>query len=315
MNACEWGNIIFGKAEFDRGESVMRIGGFLKSGWTCRFWHYKRMAVLALALSGLVNTSAHSQDLRAGGQSRDLRDILAAGSLRVAIPNFDVPGFRVRLPSGEFEGPEIDIAKGIAHAIGVNLVFVDGGNTFNSLAKTVADLEADIGINRMSASFDRAPFVRFSEPYVRLRHAMVYNRAVLARLANGRSPEEAFRNFTGRLGAIHASSYVEFARRNFPAATIVEVQSWEEGIQALRDQRIDVLYRDEFEVRRVIERNPDMGVRFGTAVFTDKIDMKVVYVCNSCTNLLQAVNLYIELNEQYLAQAMSIDALLRNARR
>ena len=76
-----------------------------------------------------------------------------------------------------------------------------------------------------------------------------------------------------------------------------------------------MLYRDEFEVRRVIESNPDMGVRFGTAVFTDRIDMKVVYVCNPCTNLLQAVNLYIELNEQYLAQAMSIEALLRNARR
>jgi ABC-type amino acid transport substrate-binding protein len=293
----------------------MRIASFLKSGWTSRFWYFQRMAVLVLALSGLVNAPVHSQDLRAGSQSRDLRDILAAGSLRVAIPNFDVPGFRVRLPSGDFEGPEIDIAKGIASAIGVNLVFVDGGNTFNSLAKTVADLEADIGINRMSASFDRAPFVRFSEPYVRLRHAMVYNRAALARLANGRNPEEAFRNFTGRLGAIHASSYVEFARRYFPAATIIEVQSWEAGIQALRDHRIDVLYRDEFEVRRVVERNPDMGVRFGTAVFTDRIDMKVVYVCNPCTNLLQAVNLYIELNEQYLAQAMSIEALLRNARR
>ena len=301
--------------KIEGGEFSMQGQVFLDIGWMrglSRFFHF---TALVLALIAFSSVAAHSQNLTTGPQTRDLRDVIAAGSLRVAIPNFDVPGFRVRLPSGEFEGPEIDMARGIARAIGVNLVFVDGGNTFNSLAKTVADLEADIGINRMSASFDRAPFVRFSEPYVRLRHAMVYNRAALARIANGRSPEDALRSFAGRLGAIQASSYVEFARRYFPKATIIEVQSWEAGIQALRDQRIDVLYRDEFEVRRVIERNPDMGVRFGTAVFTDRIDMKVVYVCNPCVNLLQAVNLYIELNEQHLARAMSIEALLRNARR
>ena len=75
------------------------------------------------------------------------------------------------------------------------------------------------------------------------------------------------------------------------------------------------LYRDEFEVRRVLERNPDMGVPFGSAIFTDKVDLKVVYVCNPCANLQQLVNLYIESNQQLLARTMSIDALMRNARK
>lgn len=271
--------------------------------------------VVVSALNGAVTAPALSEETKSDGSSRDLKEIIAEGRLRVAFANFDVPGFRRKLASGEYEGPEFEMAKDIAKTLNLKLVIVNGGDTFDAVAKTVADLKADIGINRMSASFDRAPYVRFSQPYAKLRHAMVYNRAAVARLVKGGNPEDAFRTFSGRIGVIGASSYVEFAKENFPAATVVEVKTWDAGIQALKDQKIDGLYRDEFEVRRVLERNPDMGVPFGSAVFTDKLDLKVVYVCNPCANLQQLVNLYIESNQHVLAASMSIDALLRNARK
>jgi ABC-type amino acid transport substrate-binding protein len=144
---------------------------------------------------------------------------------------------------------------------------------------------------------------------------MVYNRAAVARFAKGKSPQLALRSFSGRIGVIRASTYVEFAKESFPKATIVEVKDWNDGIRALRDQTIDGLYRDEFEVRRVIVRYPEMGVQFGTAIFTDKVDLKVIYICNSCANLQQAVNFYINSNEKALAELFSIDALMRNARK
>ena len=271
--------------------------------------------VVALVLNGVATAPACSEEIKSNGATRDLKEIIAEGRLRVAFANFDVPGFRRKLPSGGFEGPEFEMAKAIAKSLNLELVIVDGGNTFNALAQTVADLKADLGINRMSASFDRAHFVRFSQPYAKLRHAMVYNRGAVARLAKGGNPEDAFRAFSGRIGVIGASSYVGFAKENFPAATIVEVKTWDAGIQALRDQKIDGLYRDEFEIRRVLEKNPDMGVPFGSAIFTDKLDLKVIYVCNPCANLQQLVNLYIESNQQVLARSMSIDALMRNARK
>jgi hypothetical protein len=58
-----------------------------------------------------------------------------------------------------------------------------------------------------------------------------------------------------------------------------------------------------------------MGVPFGSAIFTDKVDVKVVYICNPCANLQQMVNLYIESRSHSLTQAMSVDSLLRNARK
>jgi hypothetical protein len=53
-----------------------------------------------------------------------------------------------------------------------------------------------------------------------------------------------------------------------------------------------------------------MGVPFGSAIFTDKVDVKVVYICNPCANLQQMVNLYIESRSHSLTQAMSVDSLL-----
>jgi hypothetical protein len=45
------------------------------------------------------------------------------------------------------------------------------------------------------------------------------------------------------------------------------------------------------------------------------VDVKVVYICNPCANLQQMVNLYIESRSHSLTQAMSVDSLLRNARK
>ena len=271
--------------------------------------------VVALVFNVFAAASVFSGEIKSYGATRDLKDIIADGRLRVAFANFDIPGFRKRLPSGEYEGPEYELAVDIAKSLNLELVIVNGGDTFNSLAQTVADLKADLGINRMSASVDRAHFVRFSQPYAKLRHAMVYNRKSLAQLARDGNLEDVFRQFAGRIGVIAASSYAGFARENFPHATIVQVKTWDAGIQALRDGTIDTLYRDEFEVRRVLERYPDMGVPFGSAIFTDKMDVKVVYICNPCANLQQMVNLYIESHSNSLTQAMSVDSLLRSARK
>ena len=269
---------------------------------------------LGFATAAIIPAKAQEPGQAGVAPPRDLSQIITERRLRVAFTSFDVPGFRKKLPDGSYAGPEADLAKSLAKALGVDLVYVDGGTTFNQLARTVADLKADIGINRMSASYDRVAYVRFSQPYAKLRHALVYNRDAVSRLAKGGKPEDAIRSFSGRVGAIAASSYVEFAMANFPRAKIVEVKSWDAGIKALRDKTIDVLYRDEFEVRRVLERNPDMGIDFGTAILSDKVDLKVVYICNTCGNLEQFVNLYIENNRELLARSMSVEALLKNAR-
>ena len=60
--------------------------------------------------------------------------------------------------------------------------------------------------------------MRFSVPYVTLRHALLYNRAVIAGLSNGAAPEATLRGFAGKIGVIGASAYVDFATADYPHA-------------------------------------------------------------------------------------------------
>jgi len=92
---------------------------------------------------------------------------------------------------------------------------------------------------------------------------------------------------------IAKSAYVGFAERNFPDAQIVEMQTWEDSIEALVNNRVDVLYRDEFEIRRVLKSNPALNVRFGSAAFTDDKSYLSFAICASCVRLQQFINYQI----------------------
>ena len=76
----------------------------------------------------------------------------------------------------------------------------------------------------MSQTYARLRRVRFSIPYITLRHAMLFNRAEIAREANGQSPAAILQKFHGRIGLTAKSAYVEFATANFPDATLVEAR-------------------------------------------------------------------------------------------
>ena len=171
--------------------------------------------------------------------------------------------------------------------------FVDDCPTFNFLIDAVASGRADIGVSKLSQTPSRILHVRFSEPYLVLRQALLFDRATIGTQAEGRPPEEVLRKFSGAIGVIAKSAYVEFAQRNFPDAQIVELQTWEDSVDALVSDRVDVIYRDEFEIRRVLKSNPALNVRFGSAAFTDQKSYLSFAVCESCVRLQQFINYQI----------------------
>ena len=123
--------------------------------------------------------------------SRDLKTIVDRGTLQVALTRFDLPAFHWR--SGElFAGPEIELARQLARALGVAVNFLDDAPSFDSVIDTVASGRADIGISKLSQTYYRLMRVRFSEPYITLRHALLYERAGVAARAKDRPPKRRF---------------------------------------------------------------------------------------------------------------------------
>ncbi len=256
-----------------------------------------RLAVLCradLALLALLFAFAVPSPSALGQQpaGRDLKAVREAGVLRVAITRFDLPAFHWHA-NGELTGPEITLAHQIATALGVQAAFIADAASFDAVVDAVAAGRADIGISKLSQTYYRLLHVRFSDPYITLRHALLFSRAAVAARADGRSPDDVLRQFIGRIGVIRGSAYADFARRNFPGAIVVDLPNWEAAVAGLVDGKVDAIYRDEFEIRRVLKLRPALNVHFGTAVVTDQKALLSVALCDTCAKMQELVNFHL----------------------
>jgi len=238
--------------------------------------------------------------------ARDLRTIVGSGILRVAISRFDIPPFHRHRANGSIVGKEPELAYQIGRALNVRVAFVDEADTFENVIRLVAEGQADIGLNALPQNYAAAATIRFSAPYMTLRHALLYNRTTIAQEANGGPPQDVLREFRGRIGVIAGSPFVAFADQNFALATIVEYSGWKKAIDGLRNQEVDMLYDNEFEVRRILKDDPAFQVSHGAAVMTDRLAFLAIAICDSCAKLQEFINYFLAQNRI----TFSIDALL-----
>ena len=229
--------------------------------------------------------------------ARDLRSIIDTKVLRVAVTSFDLPAFHAHQSDGRLIGAEIEMAQQIAQALGVRVEFIENANSFDAVVDLVATGSADIGISKLSQTYARLRHVRFSNPYITLRQAMLFDRAAIARDANGQPPAAALQKFHGRIGLTAHSAYVEFAKANFPAATLVEAGTWEDVIESLLAGKVDVIYRDEFEIRRILKNRPTLNVRFGPAAIIDQYALLSIAICDTCSKLQEFINYHLGRNK------------------
>jgi len=244
---------------------------------------------------------------------RDLRSIVEAKVLRVAVTRFDLPAFHVRGPDGTLLGPEIEMAQQIGRALEVKIEFLDDADSFDAVVDFVAAGRADIGVSKLSQTYNRLKRVRFSEPYVTLRHALLFNRVAIARIATGRPPAAVLQKYQGRLGVIAGSAYVDFAQRNFPGATVVEVRNWDAAIESLLKGQVDAVYRDEFEVRRVLKNKPALNVQLGSAMIVDQNALLSIAICDTCSKLQEFINYHIAVNRGLFTLKGLLESDLGNA--
>ena len=224
---------------------------------------------------------------------RDLQSIIDANRLRVAVTRFNLPSFHTHRSDGTLVGAEIEMAQQIGRALGVAVEFIEDADLFDAVVDLVAAARADIGISKLSQTYRRLHRVRFSEPYVTLRHALLFNRAAIAREANGRPPAAVLRRYNGRIGVIAASAYVDFAKANFPEAIVVEERTWDDAVASLLAGQVEAIYRDEFEIRRIVKISPALNVQFGTAAIIDQNALLSIAICDTCSKLQELINYHL----------------------
>ena len=225
----------------------------------------------------------------------DIAAIKKKNVLIVAMTKKDVPPFF----SGDVEnirGLDVEIARRIGVLLGVPVEFRRDAESFAEVVEQVRDGRADLAVSKLSITGPRLLTVHFSDPYIKLKQAMIINRLWLSQNSQGREVHEVLRTFNGKISFIKNSSYDTFARSNFPKAVYMPEDTWDTIINNVTNGTIAVGYRDEFEIKKISFEKPEAAITTKTVTISDSIDNIAVAVNNNSVQLLSVVN-YVIRNE------------------
>jgi ABC-type amino acid transport substrate-binding protein len=243
---------------------------------------------LALAAAGAGLTGARAvADDDLSLLAPEIQAIKRKGKLVVGLTKFDSPPFYyVRngaAPSDPPVGYDVELAQQVARGLDVPLVFDRRAEDFNRVVDFVVRGEVDMATSKLSLTPKRAVSALFSRPTIDLRHALLANRVRLAQLENGAEAREVInRGFAGSIGVIAGSSFADIARQLFNKARIEELKTWDDVVAAVNDGAVDVAYRDELEIKRVMRLKPELHLNVRSVLISDKRDfISAAFPCRS----------------------------------
>ena len=252
----------------------------------------KLLTLLLLAFSSIVLAQLPTSTVPL---APDIAAIKKKNVLIVSMTKKDVPPFF----SGDAEnirGLDVEIARRIGVLLGVPVEFRRDAESFAEVVEQVRDGRADLAVSKLSITGPRLLTVQFSEPYIRLKQAMIINRLWLSQNSQGREVYEVLRTFNGKISFIKNSSYDTFARTNFPKAVYLPEDSWDTIVNNVTNGKIAAGYRDEFEIKKISFEKPEAAITTKTVTISDSIDNIAVAVNNNSVQLLSVVN-YVIKNE------------------
>ncbi|WP_292372465.1 ABC transporter substrate-binding protein [Mesorhizobium sp.] len=250
-----------------------------------------RRTLLAAGGGGLLIARVRSANAQAENAPKPAT---GNNALRIAMPAFASDPFFPADGAGD-KGIDMELARGIAAELGVEPVFDRSAVTFDGMVKQLMSGQADMAIGKLSRTLQRGRSILYSRPYAMLHQGLLANRLNLARITQGKPPEQIIRDFSGDLGVIEGSSFASYAATTFPHARIRRFAGWNTVVDAIRSGTIDMAYRDDFEIKKLMVDDPSMTVVARSITLTDKVDTIAVGVRPDNPHLAAFVDLYLDL--------------------
>jgi len=231
----------------------------------------------------------------------DIARIVGRGALVVALSKIESPPF-FSDQGGHLHGTDIDLVQAIAAELGVPARF-ERTATADVAVDMVGNGQADLAVGRIGRTIRRSQMVLFSTPYQSLAHAMLIHRVRFAELYGKRPLTEVMRGFTGAIGVIDGTSWVDNAQRDFPAAPLRRYRDWSALVDAVRRGDVVAAYRDELAVRAVLVNDPRLALHLRTVTFSDAhVSLSVVAGVRD-TTLVGFVNEVIAVRSRHAGTA------------
>jgi len=226
--------------------------------------------------------------------SPDMEKIIKRGKLIVAIMGSrDVYPFFMRTKQGIYTGFDIDMAKDIANRLGVGIEFNHKAKTFDEVVEVVARKEADMAISDLTATLERAGKVSFTRPYLKLGTFVLVNRKKIARY--GDVSTHSILNRGGVTITVEGgTSYVYFAEKEFPLATVVTHRDREKALQSVLNGEVFGLFEGEDIIKGLYHERSQIFLYLDYLKVEGLEDHIAIAVPWDSVHLLSWLNLYLK---------------------
>jgi|UPI0003788E97 polar amino acid transport system substrate-binding protein len=252
--------------------------------------HLSRRGLLGAAVTAIAAPRAFAQPLS------DLTRLYRDNPLRIAMPRFASPPF-FEASGPDNAGIDVALSQAIARTLETDVTFDRQPATFDEAVDLIAAGAADLAICKLSRTVRRGRLIRYSRPYAVFNHGLIANRVRLAQMTGNRPTEQVVREFSGILGVIGHSAFAEFAGTSFPKASIREFADWTSMIDAVRAEEIDMAYRDDFEIKKLLVDDPSLTVVARSITLNDKTDTLAIGIRPDATHLAAFVDLYLDISQ------------------
>lgn len=226
----------------------------------------------------------------------EVMEILERGVLRVGMCTIDQPPFHEMGRNGEFIGIDIDLARELGEALGVQVKFVKAPDWAGTV-ELLLDGKIDIILSNLTLLPERTARIYCSKPYSKIRQCILLNRVLLTR-AYGKGQttlRELFsegenRNLIIQEGTAYATSVLSM----FPKAKVTITASWDEIMDKIIKRECIGTISDELEIKKRTRAVQTMELL--PVVIKGMYDSMVIGVSHKAPHLLHFINSFIDYN-------------------
>ncbi len=179
--------------------------------------------------------------------------VVKTGKLRVGM-SANQPPLNVKGKSGQMIGLEVDLAQGLAYALGLEVEFVQ--KPFGQLLPALKRGQVDMVMSGVDITADRTRDFLFVGPYLLSGKSLVTTSKALA----GAETVDDINQPDVTFVTLKNSTSAAFVKKNVPKAKLVGVDTYEQAVAKVVDGSASAMIADLPACILAILRNPDAGL-------------------------------------------------------
>ncbi len=220
-----------------------------------------------------------------------IAEIQKRGKLIVAQVGVNQPPFFWQ-ENGEWRGYELDLAKQLADALGVELEILRLGEDYNEVCRVVYRGLADIGISNLSDTETRRSLVDFTQPYIVSRVAMLVDLPGLEKDGIDAIEPADLNRPDVRAGLTNESAYEFVVEELLPNATVIRVPQgdFDDVAGPVLEGKIHLVVEDGLILNLGMSQNPDLTERLYLHVFEEYDDPLSICLPHNQPKLREFIN-------------------------